>query len=102
MQCSTNIAVFWNTKTVSYCCFGQACCRRLQVRKRNVKVASCCEILLPVHQTAQCHITEGVSLHQHYCAYLRYRMKELIMHPVHKIMHTSNVHCGDNYSALQG
>ena len=58
-------------------------------------------MLLPVHQTAPCHITEGVSLHQHHYAYLKYRKKELVMHSVDKIMHTSNVQSGDNYSALR-
>jgi len=55
-------------------------------------VASCYEMLLPVHQTAPCHITAGVSLHQRHCANLKYCMKNF----VDKMKHTSNVQSSDN------
>jgi hypothetical protein len=43
-----------------------------------MKLASYYEMLLPVHKTPPCHITQDVSLHQHQGTNFKYHMKEFI------------------------
>jgi len=61
-----------------------------RLARERLNVGICYEMMLPVHQTTLCHITESVNVHQHHCDYLKYRMKELV-----------NALCGQNETHIK-